>query len=118
MLTPSLLPLIHYMSQFSVDNNLKNITGKKENSKSNFQTFYCEIQSKAPTNFENILRATDNGDLLLSGDVEQNPGPVFSKPNRLINRGNVCYANSTIQLLWMIPELVDSFIHTTSLYLI
>ena len=60
------------------------------------------------------MRVNDNDNLLLSGDVEQNPGPLASKPNRLINRGNVCYANSTIQLLWMIPELVDSFIHTTS----
>ena len=76
------------MSQFSVDNDLENKLSKikKENSKSNFQTFYCDIQSKAPTNFENILRATDNGNLLLSGDVEQNPGPLPSKPNRLVNQ--------------------------------
>ena len=52
---------------------------------------------------------TNVDDLLLSGDVERNPGPtndfINMPPPRLVNGGNnTCFANSSMQLLMSIPS--------------
>ena len=63
------------------------------------------------TNLAYISRATDNEQLLLSGDIEEHPGPgnlVYYEPSKLENNNNVCFANATLQLLSTIPEFVNS----------
>ncbi len=52
---------------------------------------------------------TNVANLLLSGDIEEHPGPtndfINIPPPRLVNAGtNTCFANSTIQLLHSIPD--------------
>ena len=56
-------------------------------------------------------------DLLRSGDVERNPGPVNNdfnslKPAKMINGNkNVCFANSALQMFFSIPQFTESLMN-------
>ena len=60
-----------------------------------------------------ISKPSDIIELLLSGDVELNPGPGYSEineteqPSKLENKINVCFTNASFQLLSVVPEFVE-----------
>ena len=67
------------------------------------QLIPCWIQ------YFDIFANTNTEDILLSGDVARNPGPtndfVNMPPPRLFNgASNICFANSSMQLLMAIPS--------------
>ena len=64
-------------------------------------------------NLYEISKPSDFIELLLSGDVELNPGPGNSEingaklPSKLENKRNVCFTNASFQLLSVIPEFIE-----------